>query len=275
MNIITVVYKQDWANLLYQAYSLQKNWLGNKTWIIVAEDGEETEHFINSRIVPIMYGWTVSVLPAPEIAHPNGWFRQQICKFWAASEVSDSEYSLILDAKNFLINPIDDNFFFDEGKIKVQLWETFWNTQNCGNRDWKVFCSYFGKYYKSISEGWITTPWVWRKDLVKLTIEAFLIQDHDIFKSEKDLPVWEFDAYWIATQKLQDWTNSVFGDAIWYDSDTIRSYRHDLPFWTFHRRAGSNIALLNYSNKVLLDKGVITEDLVKEHAQITLDTQPK
>ena len=277
MNIITVVYEQDLANLLYQSYSLNKNWLGERTWIIVIEDTYETKIFVESRIVPVMVGWDVVVLMSPPMkAPPQGWWRQQICKLWAASEICNSEYALMLDAKNFLINPIDEAFFFDNGKVKIQEWNAEHNgEQNRNDRNWKNFCNFFGKDSNTLTQGCITTPWVWKKELVKLTINEFANRGYVIFQNEFELPVWEFDAYWIISQTVIDWTKSEFGDAIWFPDDTAaRTFRTNLPFWTCHRRAFSNTDLLDFNNKLLLEKDIITEDLIKEHTHIYNNSRP-
>lgn len=68
MNIITVTWENDLHNLFYQAYAIKKNWQGLKEWIIVSEDGDVTYKFIIERIEPIMTGWSVSVLHAPEMS---------------------------------------------------------------------------------------------------------------------------------------------------------------------------------------------------------------
>lgn len=277
MNIITVVYEQDLANLLYQAYSLSKNWLGEKTWIIVIEDKYETKIFVESRIVPVMVEWEVVVLMSPHMKAPSwGWQRQQICKLWAASEICKSEYALMLDAKNFLINPTDETFFFNNGKVKIQEWNTNQlGDQTCDTRNWKNFCNFFGKDSDKLTQGCVTTPWVWKKELVKLTIKEFANRGYVILQDELDLPVWEFDAYWIVSQTVTDWTNSEFGDAIWFATDTVdRPVRTDLPFWTCHRRAFSNVDLLDFNNKLLLEKDIITEELITEHADIRDNHNP-
>ena len=275
MNILTVVFEKDLGNLLYQAYSLKKNWLGEKRWIVIVEDKIETKQFIENRIVPIMKldGWEIVVQMAPNMNLSAGWWRQQVCKLWAASEICNSAYSLILDAKNFLINPINETFFFNNGNLKVRLWsDEKFGMQGCGHdRNWSEWCQFFGKDPTKLTETWVTTPWVWQKELVKLTIKEFLIRGVDIYTHGIRLPVWEFDAYWIVSQEHLSHEDADFGEAIWWHTDRIEMIRDRykiLPFWTFHRRALSNPELVNFSNNILLEMGIINDDLIKEYAQL-------
>jgi len=270
MNLVTVVFKGDLANLLYQAYSLKKNWLGKPEWIIVAEDNEETFRFIETRIKPVMEGWTVINTMAPPIKHGilgpqyEGWWRQQICKFWAVSELSTETHSLVLDAKNFLINPIDDSWFFIDGKVKMRQW--FWAEE----KEWVECCEFFNFDPKEKIACWNKSPCVWQKDIVQKVIIEYRKRGCDIYNA-MPLPAWEFFAYWVFAQDLVEWTNYTFGEALWEEYnivEDVKSNYKEFPFWTFHRKAATNPELVNFNNSVLLEMEIINGDLVEEYAKL-------
>jgi len=271
MNIITVVYKGDKRNLYYQAKSLAKNWKGKKEWIIVCEDGLATESFVKETIIPIMQGWNVVVPKPPTLKTANGWWRQQIFKLWSASTINTEDYSLILDAKNFLINPIDESWFFVGEAHKVRIFNVGPNIDREPSDSWRQCCAFFGgDPYKKI-EGWNLTPWVWRKDLVRLTIQKYLDHGFNIYDTIDAMPAWEFNAYWFFAQDIYTWEHHDMGDGIYEGIDSygkvIEHADHSLlahyrvmPFWTFHRRMDHAEEALAFSNGVLKDKGIIDDN---------------
>lgn len=274
MNIITVTWKQDLHNLLYQAYSLEKNWQGLKEWIIVSEDGDVTYKFIIDRIVPIMTGWSVSVLHAPVMSAKVGWWRQQVCKFWAAANMSSQDYSLILDSKNFLIKPINGKWFIgDDGITKIRQWQKEWGLAD----HYIQTCNYFGVPPERKTFAWVQTPWVWRKDIVKIVIEEFRKRGSNIYQ-EEILPSWEFNAYWFFAQNMIPWKNvEQFGEGIFYYEGNpspeyalskIKSNYEEHPFWTFHRLMAQHPECVKFNNDLLLKCNIINDDLIGEWKNI-------
>jgi hypothetical protein len=272
MNLITVTWKNDLHNLLYQAYSLKKNWLGKKEWIIVAEDNDSTYSFVLNRIIPVMDEWNVILVKAPPMSSKIGWWRQQICKFWAASEINQDQYSLILDSKNILINPISDDWFFVDGKTKVRIWQKEWGVNQ---NNYKECCNFFKGDFDRKLLAWVKTPWVWRKDIVQLTIEEYKKQSCDIY-NEEFLPAWEFNAYWFFAQDLIEWEDTEhFGEGIfYYDGVNSGDCNYSLsrvrpgfeahPFWSFHRLMANHETCSKFHNDFLSRLGIIDESLIDE-----------
>jgi len=282
MNIITIFYKEDYGNLIYQAKSLYKNWLGKKEWIIVPEDGDGSKQFAINYILPIMVDWKIIILDAISTPTPSGWWRQQILKLWAASEVNQDEYSLILDAKNFLINPIDETWFFVNDSQKVRIFRVGHDIDREPYDCWKMCCDYFGGDPYVKLEGYNLTPWVWRKDLVKFTINEYTKRGHDIYNTKYDLPAWEFNAYWYFAQDIIDWVHEDMGYSLVEEIniqqgititetvDCIMPNYKSMPFWTFHRRMKGNQILVDFSNTFLKEKDIIDDNDIAIWSQLML-----
>jgi hypothetical protein len=280
MNLITVTFKHDLHNLLYQAYSLKKNWLGKKEWIIVSEDGDVTYNFVKDRIIPVMEDWNIILENAPSMAATNGWWRQQICKLWAAAVINQHEHSIILDSKNSLINPIGPDWFFVDRKTKVVTWKKEWGLEL--GKHYIDCCNFFGgdidkKIYCSSG-----TPWVWRKDIVQKTIQEYLSRGCNIY-NEEILPAWEFDAYWHFAQDLIEYIHvdvNTLEQGIWhYDNDPSPEYSiscinndfDKFPFWTFHRVMTIHPTCVKFNNELLLKLKIIDESLIKEWTSLCLN----
>lgn len=271
MNIITVTWEKDRHNILYQAYSLKKNWLGKKEWIIVSEDNDTTYNFVLNRIIPVMDGWNVILVKAPTMTASVGWWRQQVCKLWAAAEINQDRHSLILDSKNMLINPISDDWFFVGEKTKVRIWEKEWGLDN----NYEKCCNFFKGDFDKKLLAWVQTPWVWRKDIVQLTIEEYKKHGCDIYL-EEFLPAWEFNAYWFFAQELIKWEDTPhFGEGIYYyDGDKKGNFEYSMarirpgfdkhPFWTFHWLMSNHEICVNFHNNFMASLGIVDDSLIDE-----------
>jgi hypothetical protein len=270
MNIITVVFRGDLANLLYQAHSLKLNWTdSSKKWHIIVEDEHitaETKSWCVSTIAPIMQGWQVEVTTAPSfIKSTSGWHRQQILKLWAAAE-SDSEYSLVLDGKNFLLYPIDSAWFFVDNKLKVQV-----HSSDNLSSPWHDCCKFFGKDYTQHVRPFNLTPWVFQRDLAQHTIDQYRQHGCDIFEVEQ-LPAFEFEAYWLLNQHSIAWEKTDFLDGVMAVPSSLEFLNQRIamhrefkkPFWLFHRYGHVEKELVSASNNYLKECGIITDDLIEQ-----------
>lgn len=277
MNIVTVVFRGDLANLLYQAHSLRRNWQdSNKKWQIIVEDEHitsATREWCVSTIAPIMTGWDVEVIVAPALIKSiHGWYRQQILKLWAAAQ-SDSEHTLILDGKNFLLYPIDSAWFFNDGKLKVQV-----HAADNLSSPWFDCCKFFKKDYREYVRPFNLTPWVFRKDLAQNTIKQYQAHGCNIFEVE-ELPAFEFEAYWLLNQNNIAWENADLLEGVTavpgmpeFLNERITLHRQfKKPFWLFHRYAHANVALKDVSNAYLKECGIINDELIAQWEATTLD----
>lgn len=281
MNIITVCYRDDLANLYYQAKSLAKNWRGNKEWIIVPEDGDYTKQFILDKISQLMIGWNIIVPDPIRTPTQSGWWRQQICKLWSVDTLSKHEYSIILDAKNFLINPIDESWFFIDGKQKVRIFRVGPDILREPSESWKNCCKFFeGDPYQKL-EGWNLTPWVWRKDLVQFVITEYAKKGHNIYNTISEMPAWEFNAYWFFAQERLQWIHADMGEGIFEPFNEQRGIKitgndecflpeyKKMPFWSFHRRMKNYPELVEFNNNFLKKFEIIDDKDIKIYTSLS------
>lgn len=263
MIILTVVFRGDLANLLYQAVSLKKFWQGDKRWMIVIEDCQETLDYCQNRIKPLMDDWNVYIINKYMSDSTSGWHRQQSLKLLAASDQTVSNMILVLDAKNFLVrnSSLVDFFYNDVYRVQVH--------SDTNSEDWKRCCDFFQIYNKT--RGYNTTPWLWRKDLVIKTIEELCIRGIDLYKGDIS-PVIEFECYWIVNQDSITWKKADLCDGVYstdVDANTVLERinwmkKLDKPFWSFHRYHWNNKLLTDISNGYLKDKQVIDDSLILE-----------
>jgi len=219
VELITVVYAGDLANLYYHAKSLKKNWIDYNPayfkWTIVVEDSilegqTRLEHYVDNNytidwckehIVPIMIGWEVSVVSSPLTAAVDGWHRQMLCKLWAASN-STQDWVLILDAKNFLMTPTKFDDFFQDDKLLVCI-HSERPLQKPHGTDHINACKLFGIDINNTVETWSTTPFIWKTQLVRDCLTVLNYKNYDVFAESQ--PITEIALYWVYAQNKLDW----------------------------------------------------------------------
>ena len=202
--LITVTYSGDLAPLYYHAMSLEKYWTGEKRWTIVVEDQaiyQRVINWINDHIVPQMLNWSLNIVTGPRLVAYDGWHRQQILKLWAASE-SKADYSFILDSKNFLIKETKFEDFFDNGSLKVSIFDR--NVVIEPSADQINSCKVLGVDVNSVSEMFPITPFIWRNDLVRELLSKLISLNYDVL-SQPVLKSSEASLYWIYAQDKEKW----------------------------------------------------------------------
>lgn len=203
--LITVTYSGDLAPLYYHALSLEKFWVGEKRWTIVVEDQSvylRVIDWINAHIASAMPDWILNIVTGPRLVATDGWHRQQILKMWAASE-STADYSVVLDSKNFLINETKFEDFFDNGNLKVNLFNRANGEEP--SADQINSCKVLGVDVNAVSEMYPITPFIWKNDLVRDLIAKLLSLNYDIY-SQPVLKSSEASLYWIYAQDKEKWT---------------------------------------------------------------------
>lgn len=271
MNIVTIVFCADLANLFLQAHTLKKNWKGLKEWIIIAEDNETTVTWCEENIRPIMSDWNLIIQTGQTIRSEQSWHRQQIYKLLTVRDVSTQEYSLILDAKNFMIRQTFTTDFLVDGKINVQV------KYNDPDEQWIKTCNYCGKDPEKIVRGYQTTPWVWRKDLIEYVCEWYKDQNLQLEQVE-ELPVYEFETVWALTQDSIPWQEKKLSEGVYAYPDTVEEInrkiiwakKFDVPFWVFHRYHWNNQELCAISNKFLKDRLAVDDDMIEQWKILSL-----
>ena len=254
MKILTVVHYADLFQLALQAESLSKFWLGNKRWTIVIED---SLLFIQQRSLDWckknihIEGWHIDfIIPdTPEIKF-NGWIRQQQFKlYYSAHAIED--WVLVLDAKNFLIRPTDESFFFRNGSvlyIPSFSNKDFFNTAMDGAKKLLKINNCEVPGISSI------TPWVFNKaEVLNLITKLGIDINHWPMPSDAT----EFTLYWLWSYQKFSWTPLQFVTGFWqgeYSNTTPTSpsifdvkegarTTYDLRFWTHHRYSTNPVAL--------------------------------
>lgn len=205
--LITVTYSGDLATLYYHALSLARFWTGEKRWTVVIEDQviyERVIKWINDYIVPEMPDWQVNMITGPKLVSTDGWHRQQVLKLWVASQ-SQSDYSVILDSKNFLIRNLNVNDFFSGEKLKVSTFVTNTGQQSAPDPTHIEACRILG--VPNATEIFPITPFVWRNSLVRDLLAKLNSVNYDIL-SQPIIKASEAALYWVFAQDKEQWVNT-------------------------------------------------------------------
>lgn len=253
VTLITVVHEYDTPQIFLQAHSLLKHWKGDKSWVIYTDDTFALE-FVSKHILPLMIGWNVKI-SNKEYKATDGWIRQQIAKLYESSQVQ-TEYSLILDAKNFLIKSADIDTFLDSGIWCMELEDCSFYQKNMLISENFLGIKNNGKIPASI------TPWVWKTDIVKEVITK--IPNFDQWET---IPGSEWFLYWLVAQDKVKWISKGWVAGLWSGKQFVKISRkkindldnlNDLYWWTHHRGHISTKARLA-TKSILLKSKTITD----------------
>jgi hypothetical protein len=203
-----------------------------------------------------MQGWQITV-SRPDLGpdHYNsgsdGWWRQQSLKFWAV-ENTPCQVAIILDAKNILMRPLDNSYFWHYGSAAV------FENHSFGRGIMDEFWQKAGDLLQidpipiRVQD---TTPWVWPREQVLYALHR--VQDlgvsHNRPQWQRILGLLEFQTVWLLRHDRYRWH-------VWHpcsefvyrnhpgETDQERTLRltdtqdkfndaHTLTaFWTQHRR---------------------------------------
>ena len=118
IDIVTVVFREELPILRLQAESIelycQNMMLGNI--IVVVNDDSMSTKDVDS-------AWYGNMADRVKIVHrqelnnfwvTDGWLTQQLCKLLASANIAFSKWSMVLDAKTILIQPVDRRRLFDK-----------------------------------------------------------------------------------------------------------------------------------------------------------------
>lgn len=201
--IITVTYYGDLANLYYHVLSLRRFWKGQKNFTLVVEDSQDTLDWCERVIRPLLSDWTVKILLSPEMDPMDGWHRQQILKLWASS-ISNNDYSIILDCKNFLIRDytFDENFI--DGKLLVPLYGNSLSSDpnHLDNfQRQKTICDFFGLDAEETSIMFCITPFFFDNHIVKEMLDFIKNKGVNFYGDTFMRDKYEAFLYWIFAQR--------------------------------------------------------------------------
>ena len=209
-----------------------------------------------------MLGWDLKIQLGQQIICSRSWERQQIFKLITVAELSQQEYSLILDAKNFLIRPTSAEDFFHNGKIKVQT------KPGESDKQWERTAAWCGKNPSQLTRGYNTTPWVWKKELLQYVVQEYKNRGVPLTKSAF-LNYYEFDTTWALIQDIIPWENAKLAEGIYaftMSADELKqriewAEHFEVPIWTFHRYHWNNKQLCDISNEFLKQRNIIDDNL--------------
>lgn len=267
--ILTVTYVGDIPNMLYQGRSLNKNWLGTKNWDIVIEDSEVTTNFIKEHVVSQMPDWNINLIERfnnseNSVFNANdGWRRQQSLKL---EMTRNNDATLVLDGKNFLLFPIDETFFFVNGRQKIQAHANE-TDQTDPYYSWNSTCAFFCSSVIS-PRPFNITPWILRADLVENLLEEF--KSRNIDPINEKFFVSEFESYFFVNHDKFDWEVCCFHEGylapgqyhenfqgIKYFSAKMNRLSPDVPWWVYHRHNFVYPKLTELSSNLLKTYGVV------------------
>lgn len=259
VTLITAVHKYDTPNIFLQAHSLLKHWEGDKNWIIYADDIAAFK-FVTDHILPLMSGWNVRVTNKKYKAS-DGWIRQQIVKIYESSQVQ-TDYSLILDSKNFLIKPASMDTFLNGGIWFMELKDCDFYKENM-----HVSENLLG-FKNKIKIPASITPWIW-----KTTIVNELICKLPNFDQWETVPGTEWFLYWLIAQDKVEWISKGWVSGLWAGDQFIKQSQQtveSLPdlvelYWWAHHHTHISIDAKNITKSLLLTTETIAnQDLLEK-----------
>jgi hypothetical protein len=276
MRVLTITHTDDLPQLLLQAASLEKFWKGSRYWTIVIESEglgqKKCSDFIEQKIRPMFSSnWTVKVVSPKCNLETVGWHRQQLYKLVYSASNSE-EWVLVLDAKNFLIRPINESFFVAGNKIRhlpIFTDNEFNKTSHIDSRE------VLGITDNDIPIVSPMTPWVWKSSDIKELLDRTGIS----LSKWVDNRAAEYCLFWNMFYKKYRWEPDMFASGFWanecpYDfAETLVDKVKDCPdikIWVHHRYAYDPI-LRNMTSEVLKSVGIdsrIVDQWNTEYEQI-------
>ena len=263
MRILTVVFYDDLHQLRMQALTLEKNWKGKKAWTIVIENRdplvqEEQFQWIQQNVVPVLLNWDLDIVRGNSGYDGPGWIRQQIFKLYYSSLIQD-DWVVVLDAKNFLINPADESTFVNnDGVFKFVT-----GVEDQFHKDLVEESKMVLGVTEDVPFPSAMTPWVWNTHDLRSLFQHINFSK-DIWPFEK---VTEFGLYWVWAYNKHSWVdNRTIISGFWgNESDEERvKYQSKIAndnyiFWVHHRYAHREL-LRTLTAKVLERAGISRED---------------
>jgi hypothetical protein len=120
IDLITVVFRDEISLLQIQARSIEKYIDEVDTITVIVNDSADVLELIDTNWWG-KYQDRVKVKVRTFEPRVNGWESQQLCKLLAAAD-SQSEWSMVLDAKTWFVQTLDYNKLFDsDGRANVGL----------------------------------------------------------------------------------------------------------------------------------------------------------
>jgi hypothetical protein len=256
MQILTVVYTADIPQLLLQAESIKKFWKDNKHWTIVIEDPRPNACLAACDIIKqSLVGWNIEVVvPVSQLSAP-GWIRQQLFKLWYTAQSVD-DWVLIIDCKNFLIRPMDQQSLVNDNTVlHLPLFS---------KNEFTIFTNSAAKEKLKITEdvplSSCMNPCAWNSAEARL-----LIKELDL-----TLDTWveggatEFTLYWVRTYNKFVYKEKQFATGFW-DEIADKKFAKEIALaatkddnfliWVHHRYV-DNIELRELTNFVLSQIGI-------------------
>lgn len=243
LSLVTVVCLADFKLLELQMSSIKKycNNIDVKEHIVICNDRDLSVDLIKGIVKKISYNIPVRCIEQIELLKlentvKRGWYTQQVCKL-AVHEYVSTDFYLVLDSKNFLINPLITSDLFVDGKPKLFMMseKRVWGEIIAGVCD---FLDVSVDHIKDFSSP--STPYMICKDQVKLMYEYLISIDESIEDAICDKRgVTEFICYYVFLFKfgglskyslchIRDANNyTIFRSAV-FDSDLIFNLENKL-----------------------------------------------
>jgi hypothetical protein len=263
MQLLTVVHFVDIPQLLLQANTIKKFWKDTKLWTIVIEDEDPTQCLEACEIIKhFMKEWNINVIVPNSNLKAPGWIRQQLFKLWYTA-LSSEEWVLILDCKNFLIRPMNQQSLVINNKVKhIPLFSLNEFTLFAHNESKKKL-----KILDDVPVSSCMNPCAWNSSEAKTLVDHLGIT----------LDTWveggatEFTLYWIWTYRKFKYTEKQFVSGFWdeiEDKDLAKSIADQAVknkkflIWVHHRYV-HNSELRDLTKQVLSSIGITKRRLLQ------------
>jgi hypothetical protein len=276
MQILTVVHFVDIPQLLLQAKTIKKFWTDTKLWTIVIEDKDPRACIAACELIKdSMKDWNINVIVPNSKFEAAGWVRQQLFKLWYTAQ-STEEWVLILDCKNFLIRPMNQQSLVNNNRIKhIPLFSL---------NEFTLFTHKAAKEKLNITEetpiSSCMNPCAWNSAEAKSLVDHLGIT----LDTWVDGGATEFTLYWLWTYKKFKYIEKQFVSGFWdeiEDKDLAKSIakeavkNHKFLIWVHHRYVYNN-ELRDLTKYVLSSIGVTKRSLLQwdeQYQQIIRDTE--
>jgi hypothetical protein len=168
----------------------------------------------------------------------GGWHRQQLFKLVYSAIEEEEEWVMVLDAKNFLIRPIDESFFVRGNTIRhLPL-----AVDNEFNRDTHNDSRKLLGITEEVPLGSPMTPWVWKSTDIRQLLDKTGIS----LKQWVNNKASEYMLYWNMFYSKYQWNPDMFATGFWgndcpyeFAQSLVDNAKVDptMKFWVHHRFA--------------------------------------
>lgn len=240
--LLVVVYDQDLPQFDLMIYCLNKNWQGHKQIVVVYQGNIKNQ--VNDILKEYLtIDWVIDLVPSHSFKNLNAYDTQQIDKILYSIDHT-VDYVIVFDCKDFLLKPINENYFIVDSKARITTTKET-----------------FAEFYPEVADLNLTTsdttailnitPWIWNVEQLE-KYWSFVTSKYSLELSSwtKFYPISEIASYYYFTTTIDfnpliQYDDQLFmpTGGIW-DNDTWENVllvvenfdKHPTAVWKHHRR---------------------------------------